>query len=174
MSMQEVKINIGRTCKKIYAGRYNTKPKGIKGVKLAQEIQAEAAIIVNIKDYSVPDIMYLRDKLIDVITLLQKEDIYIGCMGGIGRTGLVLSILYKIEMVIKKHSIILWCLRHIPSAGNIFVNHYLNTKDYGNAAIVDIRYYYNIHAVETEQQEKYVIAFDVIPVIKALIKTKVI
>jgi protein-tyrosine phosphatase len=68
------------------------------GVKLAPEVQAEAQYHLPIRDFSIPPVKLATDRLVfDVLTLLavNMEPVYVGCMGGRGRTGMFLALLAK-------------------------------------------------------------------------------
>jgi hypothetical protein len=126
-----MRVPFGFVSREIYAGPYRDKPKGVFGVKLAQEIPAPSNIAIPIRDFGVPtDSVALQEALREVIKRLARhESIYVGCMGGKGRTGLFLALLVK-------------------ALGKS------NPVQY-------VRANYDPHAVETPEQERYVAQFDV-------------
>jgi hypothetical protein len=128
-----MQVPFGFVSREIYAGPYRDKPKGLFGVKLAQEIPAPCDISVPIRDFGVPtDSAKLREALREVMKrLARREDVYVGCMGGKGRTGLFLALLIKA----------------------------LGKPD----PIRYVRVNYDPHAVETKEQERYVEQFDIGP-----------
>lgn len=92
-----MQINIGFSRRKISAGPYYDKPDAMFGVKLAGEINEPCDISIPVKDFGVPsDDKVVREALKKVISKLAlREPVYVGCMGGKGRTGLFLALLAK-------------------------------------------------------------------------------
>jgi hypothetical protein len=81
----------------VYGGPYHDRPDALKGVKLAKEIDEPCDVNLPIRDFSVPALTTLNLALGQAVTLLlQGEPLYVGCMGGRGRTGLFMSILAKV------------------------------------------------------------------------------
>lgn len=71
-------------------------PSTMKGVKMAKEIQQPCAVDIPTADFKTPDrkVLYAGlSKALDLI--LAGEPVYVGCMGGKGRTGLFLAVLAK-------------------------------------------------------------------------------
>ncbi len=80
----------------VMGGRYLEKPEGIKGVKLAEEIDAPADIVLDIPDFGVPTLKQCENAIYKALKILCEDGaIYIGCMGGIGRTGMFMAMLIK-------------------------------------------------------------------------------
>jgi hypothetical protein len=80
----------------VTGGPFMDCPETMKGVKMAKEIKQACAVDIPTQDFSVPDRLTLYrglDKALDL--MLAGEPIYVGCMGGKGRTGLFLAILAK-------------------------------------------------------------------------------
>lgn len=84
----------------VFGGPYLQKPTGYVGVKMAQELplfkNGDHQIDIPTKDFSTPP----QDKLLAgleeaVDQILAGKNVYVGCMGGKGRTGLFLSVLVK-------------------------------------------------------------------------------
>jgi hypothetical protein len=114
----------------IQGGPYRHKPKGFFGVKMAKEIPLACDVDVPTQDFSVPNKKHLLRGLDKTLTaILEGESVYVGCMGGIGRTGLFLAALAKV----------------------------LGYDD----PIGHVRQHYRSHAVETKEQEQYIIDLDV-------------
>jgi hypothetical protein len=90
-------LPFGCSTRTIYAGPYHDKPEGMFGVKMAAEIDAPYHISVPVQDFSVPDgtetVTKAAETVLEALAFNQK--VYVGCMGGIGRTGLFLAILAK-------------------------------------------------------------------------------
>ena len=82
----------------IFGGPYVNKPNSnIVGVKMAEEINLPCDIDIPTSDFSVPDVQVFRRGLIKAIVNISKgNSLYIGCMGGIGRTGLFIAALLRI------------------------------------------------------------------------------
>lgn len=80
----------------VTGGPYMESPKTYYGVKLAEEIRAPYRVSIPTKDFSVPKKADLDEGLANAVrALLHGERVYVGCMGGRGRTGLFLAILAK-------------------------------------------------------------------------------
>jgi len=80
----------------IAGGPYLAKPKGYIGVKMAVEIRADCDIYIPTADYNVPSKVQLDAGLEGAVDMiLAGKPLYVGCMGGIGRTGLFLAVLAK-------------------------------------------------------------------------------
>jgi len=122
---------------KILAGPYTAKPLGIPGVKLAKEIEAnDVSIDLPIPDFSIPDMAAYTDAIIKALIMLKHNKvIYVGCMGGIGRTGLFLAGLRRVENLI-------------------------NGLNLNEDEVAYIRSVYDVRAVETSEQVKFVENFN--------------
>lgn len=121
-----------------HGGPYRYKPGNAFGVCLLEEAPAINAqnypkVHLPIRDFSVPeDKAEVEDAIKRTFSAaLDGETVYVGCMGGKGRTGLFLALLTKVARG--------------------------TTVD----AVTRVRTVYNRHAVETEEQEDYVRGFDV-------------
>ena len=80
----------------VYGGPYFYKPQGMCGVKLAQEIDLPCDIDLPIKDYSIPDPQQCKAALEKAINeIFAGKELYAGCFGGKGRTGIFLALLAK-------------------------------------------------------------------------------
>ena len=92
-------LNLPLTKKKsfvVFGGPYDEKPYGMFGVKMAKEIHLPADVDIPTRDFHVPDKKTLQRGInATVKAILAGENVYVGCMGGRGRTGLFLSILAK-------------------------------------------------------------------------------
>ncbi len=65
-------------------------------VKMAVEIRQSYDISIPTKDFSTPLVLDMRLGIIDALEALSEgKTLYVGCMGGIGRTGLFIGILAK-------------------------------------------------------------------------------
>lgn len=94
--MNSMPLRFGGGLIHIYGGPYRQRPQGMCGVKLAAEINAPCEIDLPIHDFSIPSEREAKRAILKTIAALAKGDtIYVGCMGGIGRTGLFLALLAK-------------------------------------------------------------------------------
>lgn len=81
---------------RVYGGPYYHRPLSMTGVKLAQEINLPCDINLPIADYSIPREDQARRALLASISAMERgESLYVGCMGGKGRTGLFMALLAK-------------------------------------------------------------------------------
>lgn len=77
-------------------GPYLQRPACTIGVKVAKEIKAKADHWIDIKDFCTPTYGAVNAVLPRIVDdILAGKAVYFGCMGGRGRTGLVLAILAK-------------------------------------------------------------------------------
>jgi hypothetical protein len=80
----------------VVGGPYRKRPEELFGVKLAQEIRAKCDVDLPIRDFSIPDDRACHEAVKKAMEALMKHGrIYVGCMGGWGRTGLFLACLAK-------------------------------------------------------------------------------
>ena len=84
----------------ILGGPYINMPKAdMIGIKMAVEIHKPCHINIPTEDFDVPSVEDLRRGLIKAIVAIAKgKTLYVGCMGGIGRTGLFMAALLKIYL----------------------------------------------------------------------------
>lgn len=82
---------------KMYGGPYKQRPSGTFGVKMAAEINTACDANIPTKDFSVPNTEDLLKGLERGLWALSMGmDVYVGCMGGIGRTGLYMAAMAKV------------------------------------------------------------------------------
>lgn len=80
----------------VTGGPFMDCPKTMKGVKMAKEIRQKCAVDIPTEDFSTPDPKVLEKGLVQAVDLiLAGEPLYVGCMGGKGRTGLFMAVLVK-------------------------------------------------------------------------------
>lgn len=109
----------------IIGGPYINKTPGTVGVKMAREIDRPCDIKIDTEDFSVPNIDDLMLGVAEGLVLGSRgHTLYVGCMGGTGRTGL-----YMAAMAM--------------ACGE------LKPVEY-------VRSVYKSHAVETDEQYKYI------------------
>lgn len=126
----------------LFGGPYRNKPDSMVGIKVAEELPMKplTVALVNIPDFSIPRNDEQVRKALDTAlgVLLNGEPLYVGCLGGTGRTGLFFALLYRRMS---------WVLNYEAVTGT--------------AAIKFIRGVYKPHAVETNEQVAYVREFRV-------------
>lgn len=93
---RSIEYKLGFVTVSVLGGSYYHKPAETKGVKMAVEIKLACDIDIPTRDFSVPAVYDMDNGIREAITYLAKnETMYVGCLGGIGRTGLFLSCLAK-------------------------------------------------------------------------------
>jgi hypothetical protein len=95
-----LRLFVGRKFYTVWGGPFRQKPDVFFGVKLAPEIKdlvPIADVELPIRDFTCPTAEQVDKALPAILDLiLSRKPVYIGCMGGKGRTGLVLAILAKV------------------------------------------------------------------------------
>ncbi len=90
-------INLGGTVHRIMGGPYDAKPPARFGVKLDPLNKAPCNVYLPIKDFGVTTPEAMRQALREALVLLRDgKELYVGCMGGYGRTGMFLACLAKV------------------------------------------------------------------------------
>jgi hypothetical protein len=80
----------------VTGGPYYDCPRYMFGVKMAEEIRAPNQVSVPTRDFGVPKTSALDNGVkLTVQAVLSGQQVYVGCMGGKGRTGLFLAVLAK-------------------------------------------------------------------------------
>ena len=116
------------------------------GIKMAEEIDHPHDFAVDTEDFSVPAMDDMQQGLIAAIdAFADGKDVYVGCMGGIGRTGLFMGCMAQVMEDLSEHEI----------------DRLRNVGD----PVLWVREHYIPHAIETQQQQDYVRSFDTKPVI---------
>ncbi len=114
----------------LMGGPYRSKPVHFKGVKMAEEIHEPCSIDIPTRDFATPDEkVFLRGVVEGFVRMFRGQHLYVGCMGGIGRTGLYMAAMAK-------------CMY---DAGWI-----------DDDPVAYVRRHYLPHAVETEQQQEFI------------------
>lgn len=95
---QPIVLPFGRTDRKFMAGPVRFSQAWMWTVCLTSHVAIPTTIHYPIQDFSVPtDLLGLEDALRrTTYALMRKEPVYVGCAGGVGRTGLFLSCLLKV------------------------------------------------------------------------------
>ncbi|MGI4991054.1 protein-tyrosine phosphatase family protein (plasmid) [Halobacteriovorax sp. GFR7] len=122
----------------VYGAPYATKPDDIAGVKMAAEINLECTIDIPTRDFDVPDMETFSKGITQALEILvNKGEIFVGCMGGIGRTGLALAGICKLH-------------------DKLFHQTVRPAVDYRN----HIRSKVHPHAIETKQQLDFIDSYN--------------
>ena len=80
----------------VAGGPYVRVPDKMVGVKMAVEINHPHQISIPTRDFDVPRVSDVDTGLRQAVdAILRGDPVYVGCMGGIGRTGLFMAILAK-------------------------------------------------------------------------------
>ena len=146
----------------VMGGPYRERPEEVRGVKLAPEIDAVCDWSINIPDFGVPDISEVEglvEELMLHLLIAPRPVIYVGCMGGIGRTGMIMACLAKAITYFeigRKHKS-LW--NRIKK----FFGYDITSdteKAIANDVIGWLRASYIPHTIETKAQEQLVEEFD--------------
>lgn len=113
------------------------------GVKLAREIDAPYVLKIDVKDFSTPDPDECEEVVWLMLAIMRGGGIpYIGCMGGLGRTGTVLGVLVK--TLLEASTLRLFGVP-VGSASD---------------PVKWVRQYYRREAIETTEQEEFVRNFN--------------
>ncbi len=114
----------------IFGGPYRDRPSDIPGVCMAAELgNLPNDVFIPTADYNVPDVEVLVNGMLDAYDMaLTHGRLYVGCWGGIGRTGLFMACFMRAV---------------VPN-------------DLSDLIILALRGTYNKHAVETDEQVEFV------------------
>ena len=133
----------------VYGGPYLRKSVKLVGVKLAGEVRKDCTIDFPIPNYGICDQSELLEAVAKAYALLlTDQQVYVGCVGGIGRTGLFLGVMAKVS-----HA-------YVP----------YGPEECGGAfdPVLFVRKHYLAHAIETSAQESLVRGIDVSGVVRWL------
>ncbi len=139
-----IKVDIGNINSMVYGGSFKDfDPRsGLIGVKMARELNLPCDISIPTKDYSVPLEDVMQDGIRKAINCMAEgKRLYVGCMGGIGRTGLFMGCLVKVLNDTR--------VAHDPDATTLTLD-----------PVKHVRRDYISHAIETKEQQEYIRAFN--------------
>jgi protein-tyrosine phosphatase len=93
-AIQPFKFQFGLVNREVIGGPYYDRPTDYFGVKMAVEIKKPCNVDIPTHDFNVPSYADL-DKGVRaaLIPIARGNKVYVGCMGGIGRTGLFMGAL---------------------------------------------------------------------------------
>lgn len=152
-----VPVQVGPIQGVLYGGPFRKYVPGTRrliGVKMAAEIDHPHDVSVPTEDYSIPDADDMTAGLIEALRAMKNgNDVYVGCMGGIGRTGLFMGCMAKVMAD--------WETSGSSDDGPD------STLDHTLAdPVAWVRANYIPHAIETKQQQAFVREFDSAPVLR--------
>jgi len=141
-----IPVHIGNIHGYVYGGpfkHYEVGTRRLVGVKMAEEIDHPHDISIPTEDFSVPSQRDMEQGLIKALASMnQGNDIYAGCMGGIGRTGLFMGCMARVQF------------------------HYAGSPD---DPVAFVRKHFKPHAIETREQQNFVRNFDTTKVIEYIL-----
>lgn len=134
---------------------YESGTRRLVGVKMAVEIDHPHEIHIDTEDFSVPDPVDMERGMIKALLAMSRGyDVYAGCMGGIGRTGLFMGCMAKLMQDYHHDKSMIWF-----------------------DPVAYVRKHFKAHAIETQEQQDYVRTFntkDVLEYAKTLVEPKVV
>ena len=132
----------------VHGGPYRDLPDGFFGVKMAKEIITHCDVNIPTADFDGPQVSDLREGVVRALmAMINGEKVYAGCMGGIGRTGLFLAALAKVQIEYRKAK---------------------HRSGRGEDPVLYVRKHFIPHAVETNQQKEFIADFDVADIVSWL------
>lgn len=145
MQLQKgIPVSIGPIHGFVFGGpfrKYVPDTRRLVGVKMAAEIDHPHEISIPTEDFSIPDHKDMEIGIIDALGhMMQGNDIYVGCMGGIGRTGLFMGCLAKV-------------MKDCDAVG-------IRSEARVDDPVKWVRQHYIPHAIETRDQQDFVRTFD--------------
>lgn len=163
VKLRRMPVSFGLVKGMVHGGPYVHKPQTMFGVNMAEEIDLPCAVSVPTRDFSIPLFRDLQLGLVSAcIGIENHSKIYVGCWGGIGRTGLFLTTLKVIELYCNH-----WT-NPVHGKLKLVANPFISQKDLTEEAIAFVRSTYHPHAVETNSQKEFIARFDIEPVLNAL------
>jgi protein-tyrosine phosphatase len=90
-------LKFGKVDRVVIGGPYREKFTDHFGVKMAEEIKSPCDVDIPTRDFDVPDPKTLDKGVRDsLFVIARNKPVYVGCAGGIGRTGLYMAALAKV------------------------------------------------------------------------------
>lgn len=132
----------------VHGGPYARIPDDMFGVKMAAEISGAYNVSIPTEDFSVPEVSDLRVGVVKALMgMINGEEVYAGCVGGLGRTGIFLAALAKVQSEYRKS-------KHRVGGGE--------------DPVLYVRKHFTPLAIETAGQEEFIAAFDVSSIVEWL------
>lgn len=126
----------------VFGGQFRRYLKGTRrlvGVKMAAEINHPCEVSIPTEDFSTPGPKVLTSGIMEALDYMnQGNDLYVGCMGGIGRTGIFMGVLFKA------------------------------VSEYNGERVDPVKFVrdnYQPSAIETDGQQRFVREFDTKPIV---------
>lgn len=146
--MRSILYDDGKIKDLIWGGPYFDRPRNMLGVKMAEEIDLMCHIDIPTKDFGVPSMLTMTHGVNEAVACLsQGKELYVGCMGGIGRTGLFMACMLKTA--------------HERKWGSTWRRFFRRWFEPNISYVEEVRKQYHPYAVETEQQRDFVRRFEV-------------
>lgn len=140
-----IPVEVGPIKGKVFGGRFKLYEQGTRrlvGVKMAAEIDHPCEISIPTEDFSIPEEEAMVTGIILALSAMKDgHDVYAGCMGGIGRTGLFMGVMAKVMFDYEARQI------------------HSNLQPVADP-VMFVRKHYIPHAIETQEQQDYVRTFD--------------
>jgi hypothetical protein len=137
-------VQFGRLKAKVFGGKFREwvpNQRRVVSVKMAAEIDHPHDISIPTRDFSVPDVNDMHKGIAKALEAIYNgNDLYAGCMGGIGRTGLFMACLAKVMF----------------DYDAMAKNGEVPRRD----PVRYVREHYFSHAVETDDQKEFIQAFN--------------
>lgn len=156
MALQEkMDVSFGPLKGTIFGGPFRAYVPGTRrlvGIKMAQEINHPHDFSIPTRDFDVPNVKAMEKGVLYAIDmLLQGKDIYVGCMGGTGRTGLFMGCMAKVmfDYAVGDTSNPAWDELKLDP-------------------VKYVRREYRRHAIETDEQMHFVRSFDTTSAVRHL------
>lgn len=81
---------------RVWGGPYVGRPGSMFGVRMAREIDRPADVVIPTRDFQAPSVQDTDEGLVKIVDqLIAGAPVYVGCMAGRGRTGLMMAVLAK-------------------------------------------------------------------------------
>lgn len=96
-------FQLGTLKSQIAGGPYSRKPSGYVGVKMSAESDLPCKIDIPTIDFETPNVAeFKRGLMKSIMAIASGSKVYVGCMGGIGRTGLYMAGMAKVMSEYRK------------------------------------------------------------------------
>jgi hypothetical protein len=149
-------VQFGPVKAQVFGGpfkEYRPGQRRVVSVKMAAEVNHPHDISIPTRDFKVPKLSDMHAGIAKALeAIVQGNDLYAGCMMGVGRTGLFMACLAKVMLNYAEQK-----------AWDFLSRDELKKNAPLHPAIIYVRKHYNSHAVETDDQKQFVSDFDTQP-----------